>query len=440
MAKNAILSHAEVMGLIKAAQKGNEDARERLVVSNTRLVWSVVQRFINRGYEPDDLFQIGVIGLLKGIDKFNMEYGVKFSTYAVPMMIGEIQRFIRDDGVIKFSRSVKDLSYKIRRAELVDKTPEEILEALKDEVEDLTIEKVMDAITYIRSHVASMDEVVYEGKDNSDITLGDQLSGDVNGEWADSLELQEALDKLDERSRQIMTLRYYKDRTQSEVAEQLGISQVQVSRLEKKILINLKELMEETTMPTPEQKEKAINLLQATTLTLTQISKETGVSLPTISSWGKKYRDPEVNKENQRKNARRTAQLRKKDEPIETPVINHPAFMGDKDTEKAEIKEEKPVKTIGEAAKEYEAEIRKQLRAEIEEEVRREFSDSLLAADLETVPVVEPMRPVVAFSVDVKFGGQHVTKDQAVESLYEAYNLVKRLPTNSLSLNIVVNS
>lgn len=459
MAKKVFLSHDELMELIAAAQSGNEDARERIVESNTRLVWSVVKKYSNRGYEQDDLFQIGAIGLLKAINKFNMEYAVRFSTYAVPMIQGEIQRFLRDDGIVKYSRSVKELSHRLRREELLDKTPEEIVEILKD----VTIDQVKTALEYIRSYVTSMEATVYEGKDGEDVTLGDQMSGDVNGNWAESIELREALDKLEPRDRKVIELRYFLDRTQLEAAEELGVSQVHISRLERKILQKIKLLMEDNTMPvySVEQKGKAIKLLKETGLTLAEIHEQTTVPLGTLGSWSKKVRPAEVTAKNRvkgyetsvEKNNRRRAERK----PVETPVINEPTFMGDKDLAKAErrakqaeaaqkafkeLKEEKPLKTIGEAAKEYEEEIRKQLRAEIEEEVRKDLTTlSTIAVDMESVPVpVEPIKPSISFTVDVKFGGQHVTKDQAVASLYEAYNLVKRLPTNSLSLAIVVSN
>lgn len=208
-----------------------------------------------------------------------------------------------------------------------------------------------------------------------------------------------------------------------------------------------------------EQKGKAIKLLKETGLTLAEIHEQTTVPLGTLGSWSKKVRPAEVTAKNRvkgyetsvEKNNRRRAERK----PVETPVINEPTFMGDKDLAKAErrakqaeaaqkafkeLKEEKPLKTIGEAAKEYEEEIRKQLRVEIEEEVRKDLTTlSTIAVDMESVPV-EPIKPSISFTVDVKFGGQHVTKDQAVASLYEAYNLVKRLPTNSLSLAIVVSN
>lgn len=233
------LTDEQVKELIHKSQQGDKDARDSLVEKNMRLVWSVVQRFINRGYDPDDLFQIGSIGLIKSIDKFDLTYDVRFSTYAVPMIIGEIQRFIRDDGSVKVSRSLKEIGNKIRkkRDELTKdfgRSPSvlEIAEAL-----DITSEEVVHAEEAAKSP-HSIHETVFEN-DGDPITLLDQIA-DQDTKWFDKLTLQEAIRGLNERERLIVYLRYYKDKTQSEVAERLGISQVQVSRLEKKILREMK--------------------------------------------------------------------------------------------------------------------------------------------------------------------------------------------------------
>ncbi|QIW88765.1 RNA polymerase sigma factor [Bacillus phage P59] len=296
-ATKKLLSHEETMELINAAHSGDESARDTLVMKNERLVWSTVQRFINRGYEPEDLFQIGCIGLLKAIDKFNTDFDVKFSTYAVPMIIGEIQRFIRDDGIVKTSRSIKELANKIRRGELIDKPIHIIMEALEVTEE----EQVKTALEYIRSSVRSMDSVVYEN-DGDPITLGDQLAGDVNslsGSWFDNIALHAALDHLDEREKKIVQLRYFVDRTQSEVAEVLGISQVQVSRLEKGILLKIKELYqseEEKDMPQAAagNREEAIKLLKETEMTNKEISESTGVPLGSMGHLAKQHRPQEI--------------------------------------------------------------------------------------------------------------------------------------------------
>ncbi|PDO10187.1 MAG: RNA polymerase sigma-F factor [Candidatus Reconcilbacillus cellulovorans] len=234
------LDDTEVRRLIARSQAGDAEAREALVQANIRLVWSVVQRFLNRGYEADDLFQIGCIGLLKSVDKFDLSYDVKFSTYAVPMIIGEIQRFLRDDGAIKVSRSMKELAQKIRKAKdelskRLDRAPtvSELAEELGISPEEVVFAQEAG------KPPASIHETVYEN-DGDPITLMDQIADDSQELWFDRLALSEAIRGLSERERLIVYLRYYCDQTQSEVASRLGISQVQVSRLEKKILQSIR--------------------------------------------------------------------------------------------------------------------------------------------------------------------------------------------------------
>ncbi|GAF17887.1 LOW QUALITY PROTEIN: RNA polymerase sporulation specific sigma factor SigF [Bacillus sp. JCM 19046] len=239
------LTDGEVKDLILKSQQGDTEARDLIVNKNTRLVWSVVQRFMNRGYEAEDLFQIGCIGLIKSVDKFDLSYDVKFSTYAVPMIIGRFSDF-RDDGTVKVSRSIKELSNKIR------KTKDELTKELRrtptvNEIAlhlDVTPEEVVFASDANRS-LTSIHETVYEN-DGDPITLLDQIADHTQIKWFDKIALKEAIRDLGERERLIVYLRYYKDQTQSEVATRLGISQVQVSRLEKKILEQMKETMSET--------------------------------------------------------------------------------------------------------------------------------------------------------------------------------------------------
>ncbi|MFD2371837.1 RNA polymerase sporulation sigma factor SigF [Brevibacillus sp. GCM10020057] len=244
-ASQPFLTNDQVKELIAKSQTGDADARELLVNSNIRLVWSVVQRFINRGYEADDLFQIGCIGLLKAVDKFDLSYDVRFSTYAVPMIIGEIQRFLRDDGTVKVSRSLKETANKVRRAkdELYKQfgrapTIAEVAEAV-----GITPEEVVFAQEASRAP-SSIHETVFEN-DGDPITLIDQIADDGVNKWFEKIALKDAISRLSEREQLIVYLRYYKDHTQSEVAERLGISQVQVSRLEKRILQTIKDQIDQ---------------------------------------------------------------------------------------------------------------------------------------------------------------------------------------------------
>ncbi|HEU4965763.1 MAG TPA: RNA polymerase sporulation sigma factor SigF [Bacilli bacterium] len=237
-------SDPEVKQLIAESQAGDDSAREALVVSNQRLVWSVVQRFLNRGYEADDLFQIGCIGLMKAIDKFDLSYDVRFSTYAVPMIIGEIQRFLRDDSTVKISRSLKETARQVRRtrddlAKKLGRQPHinEVAEAMGMEPTEVVF--AMEAMR----QPASIHETVFEN-DGDPIYLMDQISDESQNKWFDKLSLHDALSRLPERERLIVFLRFFRDKTQAEVAEVLGISQVQVSRLEKKILQNIREQLD----------------------------------------------------------------------------------------------------------------------------------------------------------------------------------------------------
>lgn len=238
--KTGPLTKEEVTKYITRSHAGDKEARDILVERNVRLVWSIVQRFLNRGYEPDDLFQIGSIGLIKAIDKFDLSYGVRFSTYAVPMIIGEIQRFLRDDGSLKVSRSLKEMGNKVRiqkekLTKELNRSPT-VLELAR--VLEVTPEEIAQAQDALKPP-QSIHETVYENS-GEPITVLDQLA-DKGKSWFEKLSVEEAILKLDERERLIVYLRYYQDQTQSEVAQRLGISQVQVSRLEKKILSDMKE-------------------------------------------------------------------------------------------------------------------------------------------------------------------------------------------------------
>lgn len=230
--------------LIRQSQAGDKDAKEQLIKENSGLIWNVVRRFMGRGYETEDLYQIGAIGLIRAIDKFDFEYEVKFSTYAVPLISGEIKRFLRDDGMIKVSRTLKENQWKIKRTmESLQKekgrepTVEEISEELSMEPEEIML--CMEAVV----EVESMEQSIY-GTDGKEISLKDRVASVKNEqeELMNRLFLQQLLDTLDERDRMLITLRYYENKTQNQVAELLGISQVQVSRLEKKILRRMKEL------------------------------------------------------------------------------------------------------------------------------------------------------------------------------------------------------
>jgi len=230
------------IALILRSHEGEEEARAQLVEENAGLVWCVVKRFLHRGVEADDLFQIGNIGLLKAIDKFDTEYDVKFSTYAVPMISGEIKRFLRDDGMIKVSRTLKELSYKafICQERLVEKYGREpTISEVADEL-GVDAEELMMALE-ASGEIDSIYKPVYQ-KDGQEIRLMDKLSeNSKEEELVNHMLLRQLLSSLDKDERQLIYLRYFKDETQTEVGKKLGISQVQVSRLEKKILKQMRE-------------------------------------------------------------------------------------------------------------------------------------------------------------------------------------------------------
>lgn len=231
--------------LITKAQKGDETAREVLVEENIGLVWSIVKRFANRGYDMEDLFQIGSIGLLKSIDKFDLGYNVKFSTYAVPMIIGEIKRFLRDDGMIKVSRSLKEVAYKARILK-EDLTKELDREPTINEIAaglDLSVEEVVSALE-ANTEIESLSAVIHQG-DGRPITLEDKLdqAPSEQSSMVDNILLAQVIEELDPLEREIIHYRYYEDQTQTEIAQVLGISQVQVSRIEKRILKKMRAML-----------------------------------------------------------------------------------------------------------------------------------------------------------------------------------------------------
>lgn len=241
-----LLSDVEMKSLLYKTKAGDPDARERLINCNLKLVFNLVQRFTNRGYEPEDLFQIGTIGLIKAIDKFDLSYDVKFSTYAVPLIIGEIRRFLRDDNPVKVSRGIKEVAGKVSRAreELVvslgrEPTVGEIAQAV-----GVNREEIVTALEAVQTP-ASIYETLYQD-DGDPIYVMDAITGEKGDDagWFDRLAMKEILQRLPERERQVLILRFFEDKTQSEVASLLKISQVQVSRIERQALKNLRALMD----------------------------------------------------------------------------------------------------------------------------------------------------------------------------------------------------
>lgn len=240
-----LLEHDETIYLIEKAQEGDKEAQAKLINHNLGLVKSILRRFSNRGHELEDLYQIGCMGLLKGIQNFDTSFGVKFSTYAVPMIMGEIRRFLRDDGIIKVSRSLKQTATKVNIAKekLIKEFGRE--PSIQEISEEIKVDKEEIIMAIDANHQPDyLYDVIYEG-DGSPIHLIDQVvdKETEDKDMLDRIALKEVLGKLQARERQIIIMRYFKDKTQTEIAKVLGISQVQVSRIEKKILENMKDLL-----------------------------------------------------------------------------------------------------------------------------------------------------------------------------------------------------
>lgn len=236
----------QTIDLIVLAQQGDEQAKAQVVKENVGLVWSMVHRFKNNFYDKEDLFQIGCIGLMKAINHFDVSYQVQFSTYAVPIIMGEIKRYFRDDGSIKVSRSLKELHLKVQKAKdaltgHLDHEPTlyEIANYLGEDISNIIL---AEESSY---YPTSLNEPIYE-KDGSKISVEDRIEDTKNKHWFEKMALEMEIAKLDEKEKLIIMMRYYYDFNQDAVAKRLHISQVQVSRLEKKIIQKLKKrLLEE---------------------------------------------------------------------------------------------------------------------------------------------------------------------------------------------------
>ena len=248
--KLKVLKNDETMALIRRAQAGERAAKEAAVMGNLRLVLSVVQRFSNRGEPMDDLFQVGCIGLIKAVDNFNIELDVKFSTYAVPMIIGEVRRYLRDNNSIRVSRSLRDLAYKalqIRDKLSSENEKEPTIEQITDALnkahpeEHHEKEEIASALDAIVAPVSLFEPIYNDSGSGDSVYLMDQLSDrEADEKWLESLALKEALGHLSERENKIIRMRFFGGSTQMEIAEEIGISQAQVSRLEKNALAKIK--------------------------------------------------------------------------------------------------------------------------------------------------------------------------------------------------------
>ncbi|WP_084114833.1 RNA polymerase sporulation sigma factor SigG [Clostridium acidisoli] len=240
--KLPVLKEKEMKELLISMRNGNDTAREKFIKGNLRLVLSVIQRFNNRGENADDLFQVGCIGLIKSIDNFDLSQNVKFSTYAVPMIIGEIRRYLRDNNSIRVSRSLRDIAYRALQARdklIGEDNKEPTVSQIATELK-LPREEVIFALDSIQDPISLFEPIYHDGGDA--IYVMDQISDNKNGDesWLEDISIKEAMKKLSSREKMILNMRFFDGRTQMEVADEIGISQAQVSRLEKTALKHMR--------------------------------------------------------------------------------------------------------------------------------------------------------------------------------------------------------
>ena len=246
--KLPVLKEKEKRELLLRMRDGDKTARETFIKGNLRLVLSVIQRFNNRGENVDDLFQVGCIGLMKAIDNFDLSQNVKFSTYAVPMIIGEIRRYLRDNNAIRVSRSFRDIAYKallVRDRLVKDNNKEPTISQIAKEL-NIPREEVVFALDAIQDPVSLFEPIYHDGGDA--IYVMDQISDSKNSDdsWLENISIKEAMKKLNDREKLILTLSFFNGRTQMEVADEIGISQAQVSRLEKTALKHMRKSIEDS--------------------------------------------------------------------------------------------------------------------------------------------------------------------------------------------------
>ncbi len=241
-AKLQVLKNEEMTQLLRSAAQGDVQAREKLIYGNLRLVLSVIQKFLGRGENVDDLFQVGCIGLMKAVDNFDVEQGVRFSTYGVPMIVGEIRRYLRDNSAIRVSRSMRDTAYRVLQAReklMRESQREPTVEQIAKEL-DIPREEVVFAMDAIVDPVSLYEPVYSDSGDTLCVMdqVGDRINTDES--WIEQIALKDALERLGEREKRILAMRFYQGKTQMEVSQEIGISQAQVSRLEKSAINSIK--------------------------------------------------------------------------------------------------------------------------------------------------------------------------------------------------------
>lgn len=415
-----VMSQEETLQLIKKAQAGSEEALETLVEGHKNLVWKVAQRYRNiHSIELEDVAQLGMIGLIKSIEKFDFSYGSSFSTYAVPTIRGEITRYLRDNKMIKTPRAVVETLFKIVKHDLLEESPETIQKVLQD---GTSLGIIEEALRYIRSQAerpTSLETQVSNSEkpdEKKNLEIMNQLQGDVNGDWFTKLAVREAVSMLDDTLRKVIELRYFQDYTQEEIGEVLGISQVHVSRLEKRAKEALRKIWEteESSSMAKGDREKAISLLESSTLTLKEISGKTGVPLGSLGYLAKKYRPKSVSRDNQKKGGPpKKSPALKTEEPkvMEQPTLDIndsiksssvKAVLPSSPTERVEIKNVEP-KTVKEVDK---------------------------TAGLATV----------SFNFNIDVEGEKVNKEEALEKLRNAVKLLEYMDTDTVTFKVKVGN
>lgn len=426
-----LLTHEETMKLIEEAQAGSEEAKDTLVERNTRLVWNVLKSFsANKYHDTTDLFQEGVIGLIKSIERFDTSYGVRFSTYAVPMISGEIRRYIRDTHPVKISRKIIESVAKIHKQDLVNKHPSEVSEIL-----GIPEDIAKDALTYIHfgdGRYRSMEEETVENGDGDTLYLGDFIPGDVNKDnWFDHMAIREAVNGLGDREKRLIELRYYKDYTQTQVAKELGVSQVQVSRLEKKAIEQLKELYEskeddEMSKVVKGNREEAIRLLKNTSKTLKEISVRTGVPLGTLGYLANKHRPKHITEMNKRKSKHKQEQKQQTEKTVnEVKAAEDNEGLNLEGTTTGRLSSKKPNLSQAPVAGNKHTEAHK---------------GGAMLVEGTKVPKPEPKKvvgsTVVSFDFNLNIEGEEVAKEEAIAELRKAADMLETVNTEKVSFRV----
>lgn len=450
--KKSYLTKDEVTVLVAEAQEGSEEAQAKLLKNYKGTISKIVKKYLNKGHDYEDLYQVGAIGFLKGIQRFDSEYGVYVATFIQPTIQGEIQRFLRDNGPMRISRPIKELVPKLIQQDLVDETPERISEVLA--LDNMRL--IKDTIKYIKEGgVLSLDKPLDDGEGNETSQV-DLLSHDLNGDmWLDKIALKEALQFLDEKYLKIIHLRYYKGLSQKEVGVELGHSQMHISRLERRAIKKLREIMKEDDSMARQakgDKDYAIELLKDTDMTFKEISDASGVPLGSVGNWAKKHRPEAVSAKNRKKAVERASEANKERRKEakedftlkEVPAISTKQVQNDEEgivlgdikikhlemPDRGGIMMTKAEPDTDSAAQEKVLDdmnkYEKVALATPEPDPNVFVGLSALAAD--PTPKKVPSGTIDrSFSFRTEASAEHVTRGAAIENLQEAINLLKLL-------------